>query len=345
MTETTEAHTTSDSVTLPPVAQQVVPVFMRMALGQMVKTALELDLPAQIGTEPVAAKELAEQVGADPGALARLLDALSTQGFFRRVDGDRYAHTDLSAQLAQDGGGTLAAFFTSTWLWQTWDELTTAVRTGTTPFAKRHGKDFFGFLTQDDPRAAMLFNKAMTLLAGSSNEAGALDVGSASCVVDVGGGQGVLLRDLLVRHPGLRGVLFDIEPVVARALPELSQEPLAERCSVVGGSAFASVPEGGDAYVLRNVLHMWNDEDCVQALRNVAGVAAPGARVFVIELVLPETPDHPFPPMLDLLMLLILGGRERSAAQFAAVLEAAGLEYVGVTQTSTMFDIIEARVP
>ncbi len=338
MTDTTEA------AALPPIARQIVPLFMQMALGQMLKTTLELRIPAEIGSEPVAAGELAKRVGADPGALRRLLDALSTYGVFRRVEGDRYLHTELSAQLSQDAGGTLAEFFTADWLWQTWDELTTAVRTGSTPFAKRHGKDFFGFLTQDDPRAAMLFNKAMTLLAGSSNEADALDLGAATCVVDVGGGQGVLLRDLLERHPRLRGVLFDIEPVIDRVLPGLREAPLADRCEVVAGSAFQSVPAAGDAYVLRNVLHMWNDDDCVRVLENVGRAAAPGARVFVIELVLPEHPEHPFPPLLDLMMLLLLGGRERSATQFAEVFERAGLSYVGVTHTSTMFDIVEARV-
>ncbi|MGH3762766.1 methyltransferase [Actinophytocola sp.] len=340
--------TTTDAPTdaiLPPAARQVVPFFMQMALGQLLKSAVELRLPTEIGDEPVAVGDLADRVGADASALARLLEALSSFGFFRRVDGDRYAHTPRSAPLAQDAGGTLAELFTADWMWQTWDELTTAVRTGTSPFAHRHGKDFFGYLTQDNPGAAGLFNKAMTLLTGSANEAESLDLSTTDTVVDVGGGQGVLLRDLLVRHPRLRGVLFDIEPVIARALPELRQEPLADRCSVIAGSAFGSVPEGADAYVLRNVLHMWNDEDCARALENVVRVAAPGARVLVIELVLPERPDHPFPPLLDLQMLLLLGGRERSEAKFAELFERAGLKYAGITRTSTMFDVVEARVP
>jgi C-methyltransferase len=343
----TDAAKADFTAIMPPTARKIVPLFMQMSLGQLLKTAVELGVPAALGDEPAAADELAAQVGADPGALRRLLDALTTFGVFRRTDDGRYAHTELSAELAAEAGQTLAAFLAADWFWLTWSDLTNAVRTGATPFPQRHGKDFFGFLMRDNPEAAMVFNKAMTLLMGSLNEAhvAALDLASSTTVVDLGGGQGSLVRDLLNHHPHLRGVLFDIEPAVAHAVPELREAPLADRCSLVPGDAFESIPDGADAYVLRNVLHMWDDEKCVKVLENLVRAAAPGARVFVLEMVVPDRQENPFPPLLDLLMLLLLGGRERNEAQFAELLERAGLKYTGITRTPTMCDVVEARVP
>ncbi|MCP3805011.1 acetylserotonin O-methyltransferase [Allokutzneria sp. A3M-2-11 16] len=341
----THTSTQNPFAALPPIAQQMAPPFVQMAFGQLLKTAVELRLPTEIGQRPVTADDLANRTGTDPDALRRLLNALCAFGFFRRAGEDAYEHTELSAPLREEAGATLAGFLTADWMWGAWGGLTTAVRTGSSPFQQLYGKAFFEHLA-DDPAANKVFNDAMTLLPGSMNHVyvDAIDLSDAKTVVDVGGGQGTLVRDLLEHNPGLRGILFDFEPAIAEAAPELRRSPLAERCELVPGSALDSVPAGADTYVLRTVLHMLDDEACVKVLRNIRDAAAPGARVFVIEQVLSDQPDNPFPVLLDLLMLLVEGGRERTEAQFADLFRRAGLDHVGVTHTRAMFQIVEARL-
>ncbi len=321
------------------------PLFKHMLSGYLLRTALELGLPDLMEDRPVETAELARTAGLDPDLTARLFRALNGIGFFLETGPDTYTHNELSLLLRTNTGDASAAvvggFLKPEWMWPLWEKLTDAVRTGTTPFSSVHGKDFYGFLG-DVPEVAENFNRAMTLSLAPVNPvvAQALDLGGLDHLVDVGGGQGALLRAVLEHHPGVRGTLFDLDVALAGADPELRTGALAERCEIVAGDARESVP-AADAYLMRLVLHNWDDDTCVRILSRCAEAGNAGARVFVVEAL--RSDGHAFVPMMDLQMFMLVGGKERDEDEFAALFERAGLRYIGTRETPSAFHVIEAR--
>jgi C-methyltransferase len=321
------------------------PVFALLHAGPLVRTALELRLPDLVGEEPASVAELAQTAGLDADLTHRLFRALSVVGVFHRTGPDTYAHNELSLLLRVDTGDAAAAivttFLTGDWTWQVWARLTDGVRTGTSPFSSVHGNDFYTFLGQS-PEMAENFGRAMTLALGDTNSAvaDAVDLDGVHHVVDVGGGQGTLLREVLQRRPEMRGTLLDIEAALAEVDPELRTGGLAERCAIVAGDARESVP-AADAYLMRMILHNWDDDTCVQMLSRCAEAGNSGARVFVVEML--RTDEQPFVPLMDLQMFLLVGGKERGEEEFAALFERAGLRFHGVRATSTALHVVEAR--
>ncbi|KUL54465.1 hypothetical protein ADL22_03135 [Streptomyces sp. NRRL F-4489] len=205
----------------------------------------------------------------------------------------------------------------------------------------------FEYFAEDAPREGETFNEAMTLMVGSMNDVLAehIDVAGARRYVDVGGGQGTMLRAVLRRNPGLHGVLFDLAQALTDVHEDLRTGELAGRCGVVPGDGLESVPQGGDIYQMRTVLHMWDDDTCVRLLRNRARAAAPGARTLVIDQLLDTERPQPMTTPMDLQMFLIAGGRERSEEEFAALFERAGLTFTRVARTPVLLHIVEAAVP
>ena len=322
------------------------PAMVSMYASNLMRTAFDLGLPDEIGDEPEPLPQLAERVGADPAALRRLLRGLTRLGMFQPVGDDRYAATRLSALMRTDDSSTgLAAFANEEWMWQLWGDLTRAVRTGETPFPKLFGKNFFDFITEDAPETGERFNLAMTRGIGATNEAVAavLDLSGASEVVDVGGGQGTMLRDLLRANPHLGGVLFDIPSALDDVDEELRTD-LAERAEVVSGDAMESVP-AADAYTFRTILHNWDDESCVRMLESCAAAGGSGARVHIVEVLVPESGQvSDFAAMMDLQMFMLFGSKERTEPEYAELFRRAGLSLVGSRPTDSQFSIIEARV-
>lgn len=325
------------------------PVFTSMFSTHLIRTAMDLQLPDTIGSDPISATDLAERVDADPAALRRLLRVLTTLDVFQPVGDDHYAATELSTFLSSKMDGSspgLSAFANTAWMRQLWDHLTPAVRTGSTPFPELFGKNFFNYLSEDDPQSAEQFNYAMTHGIGMTNDAvvEALDLAATSTLVDVGGGQGTLLRDLLNDNPQLHGVLFDIESALTDVDQKLRSGELVERCEIVSGDARTSVPTA-DAYVFRTILHNWDDESCVQMLHSCAKAAESGARVHIVEVLVPTDGQVPtFTAMMDLQMFMLFGSQERTEAEFAELFHRAGLTHVGSRPTTSPFSIIEARV-
>jgi C-methyltransferase len=320
------------------------PVFALLHAGHLVRTALELRLPDLVGEEPASVADLAHTAGLDADLTHRLFRALAVVGVFHPTGPDTFGHNDLSRLLRTNSGDAPASivstFLTTDWSWQVWAKLTDGVRTGTSPFVSVHGNDFYTFLG-NSPEVAENFGRTMTLSLGATNAtvADTLDLQGVGHLVDVGGGQGTLLREVLQRNPEVRGTLFDIEPALADVDPELRTGALAERCSVVAGDARESVP-AADAYLMRMILHNWDDETCVQMLSRCAEAGNPGARVFVVEAL--RTDEHEFVPLMDLQMFLLVGGKERGEEEFAALFERAGLRYRGARRTSTALHVIEA---
>lgn len=330
----------------PMVFEEMHPLFVHFHAGHLLRTALELRLPDLVGSAPAPVPELARAAGLDPDLTLRLFRALAVLGVFHQTGPETFKHNELSSLLRADSGDASAslvnAFLNAPWMWRVWDRLTDAVRTGTTPFPSVHGKDFYRFLG-GEPQVAEAFNRAMTASLGATNPAvaEALDLSGVRHLVDVGGGQGTLLREVL-RRTAVRGTLFDVESALAAVDEELRTGNLAQRCEIVAGDVRESVP-AADGYLLRTVLHNWDDDTCVRMLRRCAEAGSPDARVFVVETLRTEE-DRSFVPIMDLQMFLLFGGRERTADEFAELFDRAGLRYAGVTPTASPFHIVEARV-
>ncbi|WP_162795176.1 methyltransferase [Nonomuraea lactucae] len=316
-------------------------MLVHLRSAHLLRAAVTLDLADTLGEEPAAVAELAARTGTDPGVLSRLLAALASTGVFAVTSDGRYIHTPLSRTLCSTHpvGRMIAQDLKSDASWQAWSSLGAAARAGRSPFVLVHGTDFYSYVREHDPEQATAFHQAMSSATAEDNGGmvAALGLPATGVVVDVGGGRGGLLRDILLAAPALRGVLFDTEAVIADALPELVTGELATRCETVAGDALVSIPGEADLYVLRFILHNWDDESCVRILESCARAARPGSRVVVAEMLLEETgtPD-PLTAMADMGMFVLFGSRERTEAEYARLFERAGLTYTGTTATKSL---------
>ncbi|GAA1858909.1 methyltransferase [Asanoa iriomotensis] len=315
----------------------------------VVRAAAMLRIADAVGDEPADVADIAEQVGVDRDALARLMRALVAYRIFRQTAPGRYEHTAGSRALRSDHPSRVLDIMLtgSTWSWEMWNLLPESVRTGEAAFQKRYGKDLIRFFAEDDPEAGKLTHRGYSAQAGALNPklVDALDVTGVRTVVDVGGGFGTLLRAVLERHPQLNGVLYDTENILANADPVLREGPIAARCRRVAGDCTDSVPADADLYLFRQVLHMWDDDTCVRVLSNCAKAGQPNGRVVLYEHLVSDPPENPFDALMDLHMLLVMGGRERSQQEYADLFERAGLRFKAVTPTGTPLRIVEAVIP
>ncbi len=285
---------------------------------------------------PAHPADVAARVGADPGALARVLRALADAGVFEALEDGQFALTPLGATLRGDVPGSVrraAIIAADEWHWRAYGHLTHSLRTGEAGFRPAHGCGFWEYLDRH-PSAGAMVDGSMARIAAARAAAFArtYDFRAMTRVVDVGGGQGVLLQHVLEAHPHLRGIVFDRPAVSEAARARLAEAGLSGRCEVVSGDFFAGVPVGGDAYVLSWILHDWDDEAAVRILTNCRAAMGDAGRLLVLELVLSPA-NAPHPPTaadalartVDLEMLAVVGGRERTEAEFQALLGRAGL--------------------
>ncbi|WP_449061922.1 methyltransferase [Planomonospora algeriensis] len=267
--------------------------------------------------------EIAERVGAHPDALSRLLRLLAGVGLADADADGRYGLTPMGALLGRDGLGPLAALYGEDYFGAAWRGLPHTLRTGEPAFEHVFGRPVFAHL-EDDPGKASVFNAGMAAGTAFFREVPlAYDFSGARTVVDLAGGTGALLGAVLRDHPEAGGILFDLPEVVATASEHLARMAVLDRCELVGGDLFASVPEGGDVYLLSRILHDWDDDRCVRLLRNCAEAMAPGAELLIIERVV--SADACLPLAYDLHMMVMTGGRERTEQEYQALLESAGL--------------------
>ena len=294
-------------------------------------------------------EELARATGADARALHRLLRALASLGVFGEDADGRFAPSELGALLRSDVPGSLRAaaiFFGDERNWHAWGKLERSVMSGE-PVRGPRGTQVFLEESARDPEGAALFNAAMTSLTSAFDAAvtAAYDFSRLGTLVDVGGGQGALISSILAANPALRGILFDIPPVIESARGRIGEAGLAGRCELVAGDFFASVPAGGDAYVLKWVIHDWDDEHSVAILGSCRRAMARDGRLLLVERVVPERVDQSADTqgivLGDLNMLLWTGGRERTAAEYRALLASAGFTLARIVPTATQLSIIE----
>jgi hypothetical protein len=309
---------------------------------QVIRTATELGVVDALAAGPRRVGDLAEELAVDVEALGRLLRALCSIELCEPV-GDAVGLTATGTLLVA-GDGSLGPW--ARWwggpVWQEWASLPDAIRTGR---AVRQGD---GFADAGHAERAELFDAAMAGLSALEAPAiaEALGLHGHEVVVDLGGGTGVLLRAVLERHPQARGVLVDRPAAAAAARRAIGAAGLGDRCEVLVGDLFAEPPSGGDAYVLKNVLHDWEDGDARRILQACAAGMGPGARLLVVERLGPETldssPGHRGAARMDLHMLVAQGGRERTEPEHRQLLGSAGFEVVDVRPAGGTLAVIDA---
>lgn len=312
---------------------------------QALYAAVTLRIADHLGGGPLSADEVARRVGADPKATYRLMRALASKGVFGLCRDGRFTLTPLGRALRWGDEGSMApmiALVGSREHWEHWGRLTDAVRTGDTAAEQIRGMPMFDYL-ETNPGYAKVFHDAMTGVSHLAIDAAVpvYDFSDRRRIVDVGGGHGALLAAVLRRTPAATGVLFDLPSVVAGAAAVLGPAGVTSRCTTTGGSFFASVPAGGDAYLLKTVIHDWDDERALTILRNVRDAITSDGRLLLFEMVLPDgAPPHPG-LLLDLEMLVHAGGRERTAGEYSELLAHAGFRQTRVIPTAGPMSIVE----
>ena len=305
--------------------------------------ATRLGIPDALAGDGKTARELAEELQLAEEPLYRLLRALAHAGVLARR-GEHFELTALSRLLVRDVPGSMRDILllgAESWHHQLWGELPELVRTGRPAHERVLGMPLFAHLERD-PAANDVFNRAMISYSAQIAAAvvAAYDLSRAKTIVDVGGGVGHLLAAALGRHPEPRGVLFDLEHVVREAPPLLG--PLGERVELVAGSFFERIPEGGDRYVLMNVLHNWADDEARAILSRCREAMPASGRLAIVEMMIPE--DRPYyAAIFDLEMLVLFrGGRERTRVEFSRLLEASGFRLDRAISTASPAMVIEA---
>ncbi|MFC4127536.1 methyltransferase [Nocardia rhizosphaerae] len=317
-------------------------------LSQAISAAAELGIADELAGGRRSAGELAAAVGADEDGVRRLMRLLVSFGVFARHRDGTYALTRMSSALRSDGEVTMrdaARFFGSPFHRNHWTHLTDAIRTGESVGPALDGAGFFEYVATHR-EIGDLFDSAMTSVATLSIGPilAAYDFSRFATLVDVGGGHGSLLVEILDRNETAKGIVFDLPDVVEHLDAEFATRGLTGRCTAQAGSFFTEVPRGGDAYLLKHVLHDWSDEKAEQILRTVKAAMDPAARLLVIELVLPEH-QRPHPGnFIDLEMLINTdGGLERTETQFRELLARSGFTLLRTVPTAAPESVLEAR--
>jgi SAM-dependent methyltransferase len=319
-------------------------------VSQAVYVAAKLGIADLLKNGPRHYTQLAEASGAHPSSLHRLLRLLAAAGVFSDEEGGNFALTSMGDCLRSDVPGSMrtgALLWAGPPLTDAWRDLLHSVNTGEVSFERVFGNDVFSYMAKR-PEEATVFYEGMSMGAPEicAAVAAAYDFSQFGTVVDIGGAYGVFMIAILRAYPAVRGVVLDLPHVAERTRKEIEAAGLAERCKVVPGDFAEAVPSGGDAYVLKHVIHDWDDERSIKLLKNCRRVMAPEAKLLIVQSELPARIQVSLPHLIatgnDVNMLVVTGGRERTKIEFAALCEAAGLELNRVIATQALVSVIEA---
>jgi hypothetical protein len=314
-------------------------------ISRCIYIAAKLGIADLVKDESKTAAELAAATGTDAPSLFRVMRALSSVGIFSQDAENRFAITPLSETLRADIRGSLRAF-AMTELgeehYPAWGDLLHSVRTGEIAFDHAFGMPVWEFFAKN-PDNAKIFNDAMSGMTAQANEAilSKYEFGGINTLVDVGGGHGGLITSILQRNPGMRGIVFDSPQVIEGAQAVVDASGVSDRCQLVVGNFFESVPQGGDAIILKWIIHDWNDEQSVTILKNCHRALPDNSKLILVEAVVPAGNEPHFSKFIDLNMLVMTGGRERTEEEFRALYKAAGFRLTRVVATESPFSVIE----
>jgi hypothetical protein len=325
------------------------PILFQMATGywvsQAIYVAAKLGIADFLKDGPQSCVALATATGADATSLFRLMRALSSVGIFSQLDRDRFALSRLAESLQTEVHGSLRAMVITLGEihYQACGNLLHSIQTGSPAFNRVFGASLFEYL-QQKADTADTFNLGMSNLSSMLAYAVlmAYDFTGISSIVDIGGGQGKLLETILQFNPDIAGTVFDTASTIQRAKQHFGNNARGRRCSYVTGDFFTSVPQGADAYLLCGVIHDWDDNRAVTILRNCRKAMTRTSRVLLVDMIVPDAASPSFSKLLDLNMLVMNGGRERTTAEFCALLNAAGYRLTRTVPTMAPRSVIEA---
>jgi hypothetical protein len=315
-------------------------------VSQAIYAAAKFAVADHLKDGPKTVGELAGATSTDPDALYRLLRALASVGIFAEGDSRRFSLTPLAEPLRSDVAGSkrALALMSGDEQFRTWAEIDYSIRTGKVAFDKVFGKPVFDYLGEH-PDKARIFDAAMVGIHGRESSAilDAYDFSVFGVVADIGGGNGSQMTEILKRHGRMEGMLFDLPHVIERATERIRAAGLLDRCKLVAGSFFDAVPEGADAYLLRHIIHDWDEDKCLAILRNCHRAMRPDSKLLVIESVIPAGNEPFHGKFLDLVMLLIPGGKERTESEYRTLFERAGFVLTHVMPTGGEVSIVEGK--
>ncbi len=344
MTSQTQPAQSAPATTPPPIAMlQMITSFW---VTRTIYVAAKLGLADLVKDQPKTAAELAGQIGAHAPSLYRVLRALASVGIFVEDEQGRFAQTPLSETLRSDVIGSLRAF-AMVELGQehfpAWGNVMHSVQTGEIAFDNLYKQNVWEYYAQN-PEDAANFNVSMTGVSGMVTQAAlaSYDFSGINKIVDIAGGVGFLISAILQAYPQMRGTLFDLPHVIAEAGPLLDEAGVRDRCELATGDFFQAVPEGGDAYVMKWIIHDWDDEKSTIILKNIHRAMNENGRLLLVETVVPAGNQPDLSKFLDLNMMVMTGGRERTEAEFSALFDDAGFKLTRVIPTPSPVSIIEA---
>lgn len=329
--------------------QEAAAFLYRTIMGFWIAPALavtvQLRIPDMLADGPKSAAVIADACACDASSISRLLNALASEGVFKRCDGGFYAATAVSGLLCSDHPGALGHLLNTGFYGENlaaWTALEDSLRNGACAFDLAHGVHCFDYLDAHPDRLEV-FAAAMSATTRQSERAvlDSHDFGDFGLAVDVGGNRGSLIGGLLERHTDARGIVFDRPETVEAGRASWLKKSYSARMSAVGGDFFETVPTA-DLYLLKMILHDWSDADSIRILRTIRRAIRPEGRIAIIEAVLPEDGSAHLGWGLDIVMMVTTGGRERTLANFEHLLSAAGFQLTSTSPTESIYSVMEA---
>jgi hypothetical protein len=315
--------------------------------SRAVYIAAKLGIADLLQSGPKTVQELAAATGTHAPSLYRIMRALTSAGVFKKEHDDRFALTPLSETLVTSVPGSVRPFIISELgqeHYPAWGNLMHSVKTGEIAFDNFFGMDIWKYFAQN-PDDAAVFNDSMSGMTAAANDAimSVYDFSQFNTVIDIGGGHGGLITSILQKNPQTKGVLFDAPSVIEGARAKLESAGLTDRCETVGGDFFQAVPAGGDAYVMKWIIHDWEDEKAIKILKNCRQHMQSNSRLIIVDCVVPDNDDPDFSKTFDLNMMVMTGGKERTAAEFRELLAAAGFKLLRTIPTDVPTSIVEGQ--
>ena len=327
---------------LPPPAAQLMKFIVGKWISKPIYVAAELGIADMLAEGSKSIEQLAQASQSHAPSLYRMMRALASVGIFFETEGKRFELTPMAEYLKTGAMRSIALMFNADWSDKAWGYFMDSVKTGDTAFEKAHGMPVSDWL-EINPRAAAVFNEANAVKAANSHRAivDVYDFSGINTLTDVGGGLGVLMAEVLFANPLMEGIVADIPSVIQETRKIIQARGIEDRCQAVECDFFKNIPSGSDAYIMSHILHDWPDEQCRIILTNCQRAMKKESRLLVVEMIIPPGNEPSVAKLLDLEMLVITGGRERTEAEFKNLFESSGFKLSRIIPTKESVCIIE----